>query len=520
MTLPVKPINEIEEKAQVWADDRILILDADSEEARLASKDELKGDKWDQWEKWDTWDTWPQWPKGDKWDKGDTWAKWDKGDKGDTWDEWPTWPQGSKWDKWDKGDTWSQWPKWETWDEWPQGETWPQGVSVTNFQKVSGTWAAGTSDTYQFTLSNGQTFQFSVYNWANGEWSGDMIAANNLSDLTNFVTARTNLSVYSKAEIDTLLSNFWWFVVVATLPTTDIKSNVIYLKWPIGTGADKYEEWIYYSSTWTKIWETSVDLSPFLNLNTQTSDVITEWTDNLFLTAAERTKLSNTSGTNTWDQSASDFDIKDLADTTWLRTTWNNKQDALTTQTAYTSKWTSTKVPTITTNTLGQVTEVTETSIEFPVTSVNGDTWAVAVNEVPSWWSEGDVLTNVSGTPTWQAPSGWDAKVFEIADLTSAASLATATQAYTYAYTTGKCAILRYSGGNHVYAWGDTTQAWFSRSYNYWAVSSGTWAYWRTLMLTVSSWSVTAITSKVNQINISSSAPSSSTTNGTITLVI
>ena len=29
----------------VGVDDRILILDADSEEARLASKDELKGDK-------------------------------------------------------------------------------------------------------------------------------------------------------------------------------------------------------------------------------------------------------------------------------------------------------------------------------------------------------------------------------------------------------------------------------------------------------------------------------------------
>ena len=37
MTLLVKPISEIEEN-QVWADDRILILDADTDEARLASK--------------------------------------------------------------------------------------------------------------------------------------------------------------------------------------------------------------------------------------------------------------------------------------------------------------------------------------------------------------------------------------------------------------------------------------------------------------------------------------------------
>jgi hypothetical protein len=42
-----------------------------------------------------------------------------------------------------------------------------------------------------------------------------------------------------------------------------------------------------------------------------------------------------------------------------------------------------------------------------PVTSVNNNTWAVTVNEVPIGWNNGDVLTNVSWTPTWQAPSGW-----------------------------------------------------------------------------------------------------------------
>lgn len=54
-----------------------------------------------------------------------------------------------------------------------------------------------------------------------------------------------------------------------------------------------------------------------------------------------------------------------------------SKQDTLTWQTAYTSKWTSTKVPTISTNSLWQVTSITETSITFPVTSVNWSTWDV-----------------------------------------------------------------------------------------------------------------------------------------------
>ena len=45
------------------------------------------------------------------------------------------------------------------------------------------------------------------------------------------------------------------------------------------------------------------------------------------------------------------------------------------------------------------------------VTSVNSNVWAVTVNEVPSWWNNWDVLTNVSWTPTWSAPSGWDVQI-------------------------------------------------------------------------------------------------------------
>ena len=72
------------------------------------------------------------------------------------------------------------------------------------------------------------------------------------------------------------------------------------------------------------------DLSAYFNKSTDDADDITEGSTHLFLTSAERTKLGNTSGVNTGDQSASDFDIKDLADTTGLRTTWSGKQDAIT----------------------------------------------------------------------------------------------------------------------------------------------------------------------------------------------
>ncbi len=39
-----------------------------------------------------------------------------------------------------------------------------------------------------------------------------------------------------------------------------------------------------------------------------------------------------------------------------------------------------------------------------------GDWWVIPTG-VPSGWNNWDVLTNVSWTPSWQAPSGWDVKV-------------------------------------------------------------------------------------------------------------
>lgn len=86
-----------------------------------------------------------------------------------------------------------------------------------------------------------------------------------VSDLTNYYTKS---QTYTKSEIDGMISNFGGFEVVATLPTTNIKTNVIYLKGPIGTGVDRYEEYIYYSNTWTLIGETSVDLTNYIDKNT------------------------------------------------------------------------------------------------------------------------------------------------------------------------------------------------------------------------------------------------------------
>ena len=44
--IPVKPLSEIEVKQNVSENDKILILDSETEEARLADKEELRGDSW------------------------------------------------------------------------------------------------------------------------------------------------------------------------------------------------------------------------------------------------------------------------------------------------------------------------------------------------------------------------------------------------------------------------------------------------------------------------------------------
>ena len=118
---------------------------------------------------------------------------------------------------------------------------------------------------------------------------------NAVNDLTNYYT---KTQTYTKAEVDQMISDFGWFEVVETLPTENIKTNVIYLKGPIGTWGDKYEEWIYSNNQWVLIGESTVDLSNYFNTFTDTSDRITEGSTNLFVTSSEKS-------------------------------TWNAKQDAL-----------------------------------------------------------------------------------------------------------------------------------------------------------------------------------------------
>ena len=106
----------------------------------------------------------------------------------------------------------------------------------------------------------------------------------------------------------------------------------------------------------------------------------------------------------TWPSSSTDADIALFDWATWkiIKDSWKKLSDyqtALSTQTAYTAKGSTTKVPIITTNTLWQVTEIAETAITFPVTSVNGSTWAVTVQ--PTLVSGTNIKTIDSNSILW-----------------------------------------------------------------------------------------------------------------------
>ena len=82
----------------------------------------------------------------------------------------------------------------------PQGE---KGTSIDSIKRTSGTGAAGTTDTYTITTSDGSTHTFNVYNGADGEGAGDMLKSiydpqNKNTDIFAYVDGLVG-------EIDTVL---------------------------------------------------------------------------------------------------------------------------------------------------------------------------------------------------------------------------------------------------------------------------------------------------------------------------
>lgn len=254
---PTKPINEIERKTWVSDQDLILILDAETNEARLAPKEELRWDPGGKGENWEQWVGIAEITQKRDWKKvsvvikksdetesefhlfdGDdgknpefrlsdthiqrklqgerAWKdliplsaikgraftyedftpeqlealRGGKGDKGDPFKFEDLTPEqlkklkGEKGEQWDKGDQGRQWDKGDPWES-------------PEFRK--------TNDYLQIKLPSERTWKNLIpladITWPAGSGSGDMLKSENLAWLTNKDQARSNLDVYSKAEV-------------------------------------------------------------------------------------------------------------------------------------------------------------------------------------------------------------------------------------------------------------------------------------------------------------------------------
>lgn len=80
------------------------------------------------------------------------------------------------------------------------------GSTVVSLKRTSGTGAAGTTDTYTMTMSDGKTFSFQVYNGADGKGVGDMLKSsydpqNKNTDIFDYVDKKIeNLDVDVTAD--------------------------------------------------------------------------------------------------------------------------------------------------------------------------------------------------------------------------------------------------------------------------------------------------------------------------------
>ncbi len=227
--IPAKPINELEKKTWVSDQDLILIVDSVTGEARVADKEELRGVGISNITKSKNWKTTTitihttdgesyqvQLEDGDSGNDGLTPEFILEGAvfkrKMPNESDWKTLFdttsfRGEKGDKGNDGKN-PEFQLWSTHLQWRlEGESeWKnlipkeqiRGATITNIAKTAGNGAPWTTDTYTITLSDSQTFNFFVYHGRDGVGSGDMLKANNLSDLTNKAQARENLWAEAK----------------------------------------------------------------------------------------------------------------------------------------------------------------------------------------------------------------------------------------------------------------------------------------------------------------------------------
>ena len=201
-------------------------------------------------------------PKGDKGDKGAT------GETGATGPQGPQGLQGLPGEKGDKGETGATGatgPKGDKGDTGPQGEQGlqgPQGIQgktgatgngIASIELKSGTHAAGTTDTYEITFTDGTTFDFFVYNGANGTGAGDMLAATydpngKAQDIFAYADAKSNKAV---AFTVTLSASGWSGKAQTVSDARFLTGNYAYSVAPDSGSFAAYGESVIYADNVT-----------------------------------------------------------------------------------------------------------------------------------------------------------------------------------------------------------------------------------------------------------------------------
>lgn len=109
------------------------------------------------------------------------------------------------------------------------------------------------------------------------------LASGVIPDVSQFITRSVNdlvnyylkSEVYTKDEVASLIGaiqQFHYEIAASTSAVTDPSNNVLYLIGPTGSGADKYEEYVYdatkpVAERWVKIGDTTIDLSNYVTLD-------------------------------------------------------------------------------------------------------------------------------------------------------------------------------------------------------------------------------------------------------------
>lgn len=155
-----------------------------------------------------------------------------------------------------------------------------------------------------------------------------------IPDVSDFITKTVNdlanyylkSETYTQSEVDALIgaiSQFHYEIAASTSAVTSPASNVLYLIGPAGSGADKYEEYVYANNTWTKIGDTSIDLSDYVTtsaLSTALADYVlsSSITDVLryslqSLSDAQKTQARTNIGAGTYSKPDTGIPSSDMA---------------------------------------------------------------------------------------------------------------------------------------------------------------------------------------------------------------